>query len=162
MSTASSSSPTRVLSLDDLHLLQRSVTRLEDSTVAQEASSVSPPLGMSSSVLPSLPCLPHPNNNTHKLAPKHDLQLHYQRPKAHREMVYTSEKEREKKKEKLVGCILANKGLNSGKESKDKTRSVKKTSKNQIRIRFSFTCTPFPSSCAINSPLFFQFIHFKK
>lgn len=37
--------------LDDLHLLRRSVTRLEDSTVTHEASSVSPPLGMLSFLL---------------------------------------------------------------------------------------------------------------
>lgn len=51
--------------------------RLEDSTVAQEVSTVSPSLGMPSSVPPSLYCLPHPNNNTQTDPSKHDLQLHY-------------------------------------------------------------------------------------
>lgn len=144
MSTVSSSSPTWVLSLYNWRLLRRSVARLEDSTVAQEASSVSPPLGVPSSVRPSLQCLPHPNNNTQTGPSKHDLQLHYQRPKAPRDTTYA--REREKKNEPVVGeewMPEKKKVENGGKVSKDKKSASTKTSENAKKDSSSYSRVHF-------------------
>ena len=99
MSTASSSSHTRALPLDDPHLLQRSVAGREDGSVAQAASGVSPLLDMSFSAPPSLPGLPPPPQQQTGSSER-DLQLHYQRPKAQSEAAYMPERGRERGKTK--------------------------------------------------------------